>query len=93
MYLTTNACESFHSKFNSLFYTSHPSIYQFLDILKQCQTDAKIKIQSIVCAPRETTKQINKKKFIETQIKKLNNLEISNFDFVKIVSCKNLPYL
>jgi len=27
MYLTSNACESFHSKFNSLFDTLHPSIY------------------------------------------------------------------
>lgn len=91
MYLTTNACESFHSKFNSLFYTSHPSIFQFLEILKQCQTDAKIKMQSIVCTPRETNKQINKKKFIQTQITKLKNKEISNFDFVKIMSFKNLP--
>jgi len=62
MYRTTNACESFHSKFNSLFYTSHPSLYKFLEILKQCRTDAKIKIQSIVCTPWETTKQIHKKK-------------------------------
>jgi len=57
MYLTTNACKSFHSKFNLLFYTSHPSIFQFLEILKQCQTHAKIKIQSIVCTPREITKK------------------------------------
>jgi hypothetical protein len=63
MCLTTNACDSFHSKFNSLFstiitiitiITSHPSIFQFLEILKQCQTDAKIKIKSIVCTPRKT---------------------------------------
>jgi hypothetical protein len=26
----TNACESFHSKFKSYFYTSHPDIYSFL---------------------------------------------------------------
>jgi len=85
-----NACESFYSKFNSLFYTSHQNIFQFLEILKQCQTDAKIKMQSIVCTPRETTKKINKKKFIQTQIIKLKNLEISYFDFVKIISFKNL---
>jgi len=29
MYLTTNGCGSFHSKFNSLFYTPHPSIYVY----------------------------------------------------------------
>jgi hypothetical protein len=91
MYLTTNVCKSFHSKLNSLFYTSHQSIHQFLEILKQCQTNTKIKTQSIVCTLRETIKQINKKIFIQTQITKLKNLEISNFDFVKMMSFKNLP--
>jgi hypothetical protein len=32
---TTNACESFHSKYNPLFYTHHPDIYTFLEILKK----------------------------------------------------------
>ncbi|KAF0686992.1 Uncharacterized protein FWK35_00038294, partial [Aphis craccivora] len=36
---TTNACESFHSKFNSCFYTPHPDIYSFLEILKKIQID------------------------------------------------------
>jgi len=85
--LITNACGSFHS----LFYTSLPSIYQFLEILKQFQIDTKIKIQSIVCTHRETTKKIHKKKCIQTQITKLKNLEISNFGFVKIMSFKNQP--
>ncbi|KAE9544413.1 hypothetical protein AGLY_001592 [Aphis glycines] len=60
-------------------------IFQFLEILKQCQTDAKIEMQSIVCTPREKIKQINKKKIhinSNHKIKKLKNLEISNFDFV-----------
>lgn len=48
-------------------------------------------MQSIVCTPQETTKQIIKKKCIQTQITKLENFEISNFDFVKIMSFKNVP--
>lgn len=43
---TTNACESFHSKYNSLFYTHHQDIYTFLEILKKIQIDTKIAIQS-----------------------------------------------
>lgn len=31
--LTTNACESFHSHFNSSFYTTHPNIFMFLEKL------------------------------------------------------------
>jgi len=32
---TTDACESFHSKFNSCFYRPHPDIYSFLEILEK----------------------------------------------------------
>jgi len=46
MQRTTNTCENFHSKFNSFFYTSHPNIHQFLNVLKQCQTDTYIKMTS-----------------------------------------------
>jgi hypothetical protein len=28
---TTNCCESFHSKFNSCFYSANPNIFQFMN--------------------------------------------------------------
>jgi hypothetical protein len=31
---TTDSCEAFHSKFNSMFYLAHPNIFQFVDVLK-----------------------------------------------------------
>ncbi|KAL4113347.1 hypothetical protein QTP88_016985 [Uroleucon formosanum] len=34
---STNACESFHSKYNSNFSSTHPHIYTFLDVLKAIQ--------------------------------------------------------
>lgn len=36
---STNACESFHVKFNANFYTAHPSLFHFIEILKQFQTE------------------------------------------------------
>ncbi|XP_016660095.1 uncharacterized protein LOC107883822 [Acyrthosiphon pisum] len=41
---TTTCCESFHSKFNSCFYSAHPKIFQFIDVLKEVQmeTDSSI---------------------------------------------------
>ena len=30
---TTNACESFHAKFNKQFYTPHPNIFVFIQVL------------------------------------------------------------
>ena len=35
---TTNSCENFHSKFNKSSYSSHPFLYNFLDVLKDMQT-------------------------------------------------------
>jgi len=75
MYLKTVACESFHSKCNSLFYTSYPCVYAFFEIVKQYQTDAKIKIQSIVCTLRKPLSIFIKKKLYKPnyKIKKLGN--------------------
>ena len=36
---TTNACESFHSRFNDSFYRTHPDILSFTDKLFEFQTD------------------------------------------------------
>ena len=44
---TTNACESFHSHFNSCFYVAHPDIFKFLSILKDIQVYSYIKINSV----------------------------------------------
>jgi hypothetical protein len=44
---TTNACESFHSRFNASFYVTHPPLFIFLEVLKNFQTDTYIKIQSL----------------------------------------------
>ncbi|KAL4153054.1 hypothetical protein QTP88_000887 [Uroleucon formosanum] len=40
--LTTNACESFHSHFNSSFYTTHPNIFMFIEKLKEIQIEVYI---------------------------------------------------
>lgn len=50
---TTNACESFHSKFNSLFYSSHPNIFIFLENLKTCQTETKLTLNSVKRQPKK----------------------------------------
>jgi hypothetical protein len=42
---TTNACESFHSKFNSFFFHQHPDIYSYLEIFKK-KIKLTLKLQS-----------------------------------------------
>ncbi|KAL4113561.1 hypothetical protein QTP88_017168 [Uroleucon formosanum] len=44
---TTNGPESFHSHYNSQFYTSHPSIHQVLHILLDIQSETYLKIYSL----------------------------------------------
>jgi hypothetical protein len=45
---TTNACESFHSKFNNESSNPHPNIYTFLNTFKDMQTDTYIKINALM---------------------------------------------
>lgn len=66
---TTNACESFYGKINSLFYTLHLSLIQFLEILKQFQT----KILKLKWSKRCVVLNKKLKKFIQIQIEVLKN--------------------
>lgn len=44
---TTNACESFHSKFKRENASPYPNIHSFLKVLLEMQTDTYIKLNSI----------------------------------------------
>ena len=43
---TTNACESFHCRYNNSFNRHHPNLYKSIDVLKDFQIDTYIKIRS-----------------------------------------------
>ncbi|KAE9531464.1 hypothetical protein AGLY_010670 [Aphis glycines] len=89
---STNACESFHSKYNSNFSSTHPHIYTFLDVLKAMQLDTVILINSSKMETkiiRTATK--NKKKFINNLIDKLNMNEISKLQYLKALANKFKP--
>lgn len=44
------------------------------------------------CVPKQTTKQINKQQCIQIQIEKQKAKEISNFEFINILSLKSPTY-
>jgi hypothetical protein len=85
---TTNGCESFHSHLNSSFYSSHPNIYNFKDVLVEIQSETYIKCRS---SGIKTKKICEKEAFIRQQMTKLAQKEIEQFDFVKSLSFKFLP--
>jgi hypothetical protein len=84
---TTNACESFHSRFNSNFYSCHPPIFSFIEVLKNFQTDTYIKIQSLnEATPLKNRAVRNRVNIVKLKISQLQQGVISRFEFVKCVS-------
>jgi hypothetical protein len=87
---TTNYCESFHGKLNSRFYSAHPNIFLLIEQLKAVQYETYIKHRSSI--KLESKKIAEKEKFIDENIKKLREGQISNLQFVKNVCCKFIPH-
>lgn len=85
--LTTNACESFHSRFNDNFYHSHPNIFHFIDVLKNFQTETYIKINSVHENNRLKDPKSRKKLiFVRDRINEFRTNRIDRFHFVKCMS-------
>jgi hypothetical protein len=74
-------CEAFHSKFHALFYSVHPNIFVFIDILKNVQKDTYIKLRNTHLNPRRTN-IIEKEIFIKNAMKRLEENQIAKFEFI-----------
>lgn len=90
LWRTTNACESFHSRFNASCESPHPNIFKFLKSLKHEQTDTYIRINSAKNCHIITTDANTKKRqaFLQQKLELLKSGEISKLEFVKCVSYK-----
>lgn len=87
---STNACEAFHSKFNSSFYNTHPSIFTFTDVLLTFQTDTYIKLQSLNEPVRIRDQSIRKRQtLIARKIAEYQNGLLSRLTFIKCLSFLN----
>lgn len=73
---TTNSYETFHSKLNNLFIASHPNIYNFIDVLKNIQSETYIKIQNN--RQRKSRQIIEKENYIRKKIIKCNHWPDTN---------------
>lgn len=85
---TTNACESFHSKLNSMFYHPHPNIYKLVEALGEVQTMSNIKIKSTQRKIRRSKATTDKEKFVTDKIQEYKQKKIDRPTFVKALSCK-----
>lgn len=84
---TTNACESFHARFNQSFYHAHPHIFQFIAVILDFQCDTYVKIRSINnhCKKTYSSKALSNKTFLDDALAKVANGKLNKLNFVKLV--------
>lgn len=83
---TTNACESFHSKFNKSFYSNHPALYNFLDVLKDMQTDTYMKLRDSKKINKISNKAKSRQYLLESKLNQYISGDITRFEFIKFMS-------
>lgn len=87
---TTNACEAFHSKIKESFYHAHPNIYKLIDTLQELQNMTYVKITT-AHAEKNRRHESEKEKFINEMMMKLQQADITVYEYVRGVSRKFLP--
>ena len=87
---TTNVCESFHSKLNSMFYSPSPNIFQLVDVLKQVQCDVYIKMRSSNLSNRRR-EILEKENSISLVMTEFQNNEINRILYVEKLAYMSLP--
>lgn len=87
---TTNACESLHSRLNSMFYHAHPNIFILTDSLLEVQERGYTKMLS-VNVTKQRKESAQKEDFIRAVMAELEDGTIDTADYVKKLSRKFLP--
>lgn len=85
---TNNAAESFHAHFNEQFYTSHPSIFVFLDVLVKLQSNTYIKIRSVSKPATVRKPEQNRNEYAISQYNKYIAGEIDRHNYMKSLGNK-----
>lgn len=80
---TTNACESFHSRFNSSFYKPHPDLFTFIERLKEFQTDTYVQIQGLHIENKIRNSYLKNKSHVESLIAEYEQGAISRLRFIQ----------
>ena len=84
---TNNGCESFNGHFNKEFYSTHPNIYSFIDVLVKYQTASSAKMRSAnmgkVSYKDNATKELQNRTM--DLITRRNAGEIETFAYVKLL--------
>ena len=87
---TTNACESFNSHLNGMFYHGHPNVFLLIDGLLEIQESAYTKMLS-VDSSKQRKRSALREVFIREIMDELEGGVIDKGQFVKKLSRKFLP--
>lgn len=79
---TNNSAESFHAHFNAQFYSAHPTIFIFMEVLQKLQATTYVKIRGTnVAAPcRKVDREKNE--YIQGQYAKYSSGEITRAQYI-----------
>ena len=88
---TTNGPESFHAHYNEQFYSAHPSIFIFLDVLLKIQITTYIKCRGL--GTQATQRRSEKEKVLDLMQKHTKFMagDIDRRQFIKAIGFKYLP--
>ena len=88
---TTNGCESFHKEFSTMFYSSHPNIFDFLAKIQCVQTKTYLKIRAAngrFPSGRKESDNTKQKKELKARFE---NGELTRIEYVRRMAFKALP--
>lgn len=88
---TTNGCESFHKQLSTMFYSSHPNVFDFMEKLKCVQTNNYLKMrasQNELPLDKKEKDKIIKMREIQMQF---SGGAMERADYVRKMAYKNLP--
>ena len=86
-----NLAEAFHLHFNAQFYSAHPSIFLFMDVLQKVQATIYLKMRStdqVVTARKEDKTQTE---FGSSQYRKYSSGEITRLEYIKSLGYRFMP--
>lgn len=74
-----------------MFYSAHPNIFQFIDVLKNVQKETYIKQRSIHVIKNRRMMVCEKENYLRQNMAKYESGQLTRFDYIKKVSFKFLP--
>jgi hypothetical protein len=88
---TTNGCENFHRQLGTMFYSSHPNIFDFAEKFKTIQTNNYLKIRaSMNEIPLEKPQKQQIVNMREIQTNFITGI-ITRTDYIRKMAYKNSP--